>query len=74
MVWEVKKEVNWFIGSAKEILENGYTAEYLHRAPSTQNGFWNYPSPDNAQTVSEEQIIPYKIDGDWELTNCDIGY
>ena len=74
MVWEVKKEVNWFIGSAKKILENGYTAERLHRSPSTQNGFWNCPSPDNTQTVSEEQIIPYKIDGDWELTNCDIGY
>ena len=68
MVWEVEKEVKWFIGYVKEILEDGYTVEHLHQSPSTQNDFWNYPSPDDIQTVSEEQIIPCKIDGDWEPT------
>ena len=69
VVWEVEKEVKWFIGYVKEILEDGYTVEHLHRSPSTQNDFCNYPSPDDMQTVSEEQIIPCKIDGDWQPTN-----
>ena len=58
-----------FIDYVKEILEDGYTVEHLHLSPSTQNDFWNYPSPGDIQTVSEEQIKPCKIDGDWEPTN-----
>ena len=54
---------------AKEKLEDGYTLEYFHRTPSIQDDFCNYRSPDNIQTVSEKQIIPCKIDGDWEPTN-----
>ena len=60
VVWEVEKEVKWFLGYVKKISEDGYTAEYLHWSPSTQNDSWNYPSPDAIQTVSEEQIIPCK--------------
>ena len=66
VVWEVEKEVKWFIGYVKEISEDEYTVEHLDQSPSTQNDFWNYPSPDDIQTVSEEQIIPCKTDGDWE--------
>ena len=69
VVWEVEKEVKWFIGYVKEILEDGYIVEHLHRSPSTQNDFWNYPSPGDIQTLSKEQIIPCQIDGDWEPTN-----
>ena len=69
VVWEVEKEVKWFIGYVKEILEDGYTVEHLHQSPSTQNDFWNYPSPDDVQTIYEEQLIPFKIDEDWERTN-----
>ena len=69
VVWEVEKEVKWFIGYVKEILEDGYTVEHLHQSPSTQNDFWNYPSPDDVQTIYEEQLIPFKIDEDWEPTN-----
>ena len=29
-VWEVEKEVKWFIIYVKEIWENGYTVEHLH--------------------------------------------
>ena len=68
VVWEVEKEVKWFIGYVKEIFEDGYTVEPLDQSPSTLNDFWNYPSPDDIQTASEEQIIPCKIDGDWEPT------
>ena len=67
-MWEVEKEVKWFIGYVKEIFEDGYTVEPLDQSPSTLNDFWNYPSPDDIQTASEEQIIPCKIDGDWEPT------
>ena len=35
VVWEVEKEVKWFIGYVKEILEDGYTVEHLHQSPST---------------------------------------
>ena len=69
VVWEVEKEVKWFIGYVKEILEDGYTVEHLHQSPCTQNDFWNYPSPDDVQTIYEEQLIPFKIDEDWEPTN-----
>ena len=65
-MWEVQKEVKWFISYVKEILEDGYIAENLHQSPITQNDFWKYPSPDDMQTVSEEQIMHCKIDGDWE--------
>ena len=68
MVWEVEKEVKGFIVYVKEILEDGYIVEHLHQSPNKQNDFWNYPSPDDIQTVSEEQIIPYKTDRNWEPT------
>ena len=54
VVWEVEKEVKRFIGYIKEKLEYRYTVEHLHRSLSTQNDFWNYTSPDDIQTVSEE--------------------
>ena len=50
-------------------LEDGCTVEHLHQSSSTQNGFWNYPSPYDIKTVSKEQITPCKIDRDWEPTN-----
>ena len=53
VVWEVEKEEKWFIGYVKEVLKDGYTVEHLHWSPSTQNDFWNYPSPDDIQTVSK---------------------
>ena len=46
-----------------------WNMEHLHQSVRTQNDFCNYPSPDDIQIVSEEQIIPCKTDGDWEPTN-----
>ena len=68
-LWQVKKEVQWFIGYVREILNGGYTVEHLHQSPSTQNNLQNYPSPDDKQSSSEEHIITCKTDGDWEPTN-----
>ena len=72
VVWEVEKDANWFLGYVNEKLNNNFVVEHLHRYPNKQNDFWKYPTPDDIQTVSEDQIIPCKIDGDWESTKSTV--
>ena len=65
---KLKKKLNGLLVMSRKYWKMD-TVEHLYRSPSTQNDFWNYPSPDDIETLSEEQIIPCKIDGDWEPTN-----
>ena len=70
VVWEVEDEVKWFVGYVKERLDTGrYIIEHLHRFPGKHDDFWNYPGIGDTQTVSDEQIIPCKVHGDWKPIN-----
>ena len=70
VVWAIGKQVEWFIGYVNEKKDvDSYIIEHLHRYVDDQHEYWKHPVVADMQTVSEDQIIPCKVDGEWESTN-----
>ena len=68
VVWQEEDGLQWYLGFVcKELEDNKYRVEHLERYPSTQNDFWRHPQDDDIQDVSKEQILPFKVDGGWNV-------
>ena len=67
-VWDVDGEPVWFIGYVKDALnDDEFMVEHLHRVASEKDDYWKYPLIDDTQKITTEQILPCKVDGDWDM-------
>ena len=71
VVWELTDGLNWFLGHVlEETVEMNYRIDHVEHSPDAQNVFWKYPAVPDVQIVSKKQILPCKIDGDWDYGRC----
>ena len=62
--------MEWFVGYVKEKTADGnsYVVEHLERVVVKINVQWKYPVSDDTQIVNHDQIMLWKVEGDWDLT------
>ena len=68
-LWNVKEGLEWFVGYVKEKTADGnsYVLEHLEWVVKIDVQ-WKYPVLDDTRIVKHDQIMPWKVEGDWDLT------
>ena len=68
VLWQEDNGYQWYLGYIKEVTSDGsLMVDHLARALKTSHSKWKYPSREDIQEVSPEQIMRCKIEGDWDL-------
>ena len=66
--WNIKEEVYaWFLGYIKRKEGENYLVDHLHRENDKLSKLWNYPTTEDIQATSHEQILDIKVEGHWDL-------
>ena len=70
ILWNVKEGLEWFVGYVKEKTADGncYVVEHLEQVVVKIDVQWKYPVLDDTQIVNPDQVMPWKVEGDWDLT------
>ena len=58
----------WFIAYVKQMANNGYVVDHLHRTVTRVNNKWKYPKTEDIQTLEPEQIVKSDVKGEWNYT------
>ena len=68
VVWQEDTGYQWYLGYIKEVKSDGtLLVDHLTRALKNSHSKWKYPSREDIQEVSPEQILRCKVEGDWDL-------
>jgi hypothetical protein len=68
VAWQEGNGYQWYLGYIKHVNSDGtFSVDHLRRALESSNSKWKYPSNEDIQEVSSEQIIKIKVQGDWDL-------
>ena len=68
--WEEEK-ISWHIGLiTADQGDRKFKVDHVERSPDDQNVFWKNPSADEIFTASREQMLPCKLNGNWEMESC----
>lgn len=58
----------WYVGYILDRQDTKLTVDHMERVKVGVDIVWHYPSISDCQDVEEEQILPYKPTGEWDLT------
>ena len=59
----------WYIGYVKLASNDGYEIDHLHRADTSSDAQWKYPSKEDLQRANVDQIVvDCAIEGDWDIS------
>ena len=68
IVWQEDNGYKWYLGYIKEVNSDGtLLVDHLTRALDNSHSKWKYPSREDMQKISPEQVIRCKVEGDWDL-------
>ena len=69
VVWQrCDAKYEWYIAYVKEIKQNGYVVDHLHRVANGCNIKWKYPSSEDIQIAEHDQIVNCDVLGGWDFT------
>ena len=68
VLWQENDGYQWYLGYIKEVTSDGtLMVDHLTRTLKTCHSKWKYPSREDIQEVSPEQIMKCRVEGDWDL-------
>ena len=69
VVWQnCDSKYEWFIAYVKQMTNDGYVVDHLHRAVTGVNNKWKYPKAEDIQTAEPERIVKCDVKGKWDYT------
>ena len=70
VVWQnCDSKYEWYIAYVKQITDDGYVVDHLHRVEKNCHNKWKYPSVEDVQTAEKEQIVNcIVVEGNWDIT------
>ena len=71
VVWHHRGKRNWYLGYTLNIIDdNCIEVEHLERVVPSNYSSWRYPKTyTNVQEVVLTQILPIKIESEWDYTD-----
>ena len=57
-----------FVGYVKKADGKSYVVKHLELAIAENDVHWKYPVSGDTQIINHDQIMPWKVQGDWDLT------
>ena len=69
VVWQsCDGKYEWYIAYVKEIIDESYVVDHLHRVVQNCHNKWKCPSKEDIQRADMEQIVNCLVEGDWDIT------
>ena len=69
IAWDINGTWKWFVAYITEKLDDDqYVADHLERCLSNNHFQWRYPNQEDKHTINKVQVVPVKVEGDWNVT------